>query len=703
MKLFGSKSDKTDDKDTPRGIFGRLKKKEKTPEPECSRLSPGLSDYSVDTAAMSALHREQGGEHAPPPAADKTVLEKAPSDAASSNLCRLASLTLADSDTGASLPPCEAPAVENEAAAAAAVEQISELAVDLTAAASVAKAHRAGCLALAAFAEEVAGVLAARAPVSAPSGQLEKVAVLLGECITLVGSCAGPAWILAAASPERGVCEAMTGLHSDMLAILKDQGLDFVPGGLRLSGAEYRDSSKPLQRRLKQLGAGSLAAGLEVVARSEGERNELAAQLGCEPAEVKRSALHVVTAGLVGCDSAAAARDAETVAEHRQALEHLFASYASFGVTRDLGSAPELDSFRCAKLVREAGLLGGRLRMQDLDVLFAAAARKGGSSRRLPFAGFLKLLALVAEKKVVPLGEVVGAVAALQGPSTQHATTPDQVKLHDDKSTYTGVYARGMSVADDKPDLGKLVDRDAAEKATRRTSASAGRRASGASTPTASSAAGTPPLSRTVSSAVGGSEAAPKSEGKQVAANIVAISVSAAAASPRVSACASHEGQEEAAATPPVNLRTNRLLQDMFNQFAAFGRSSATAAGGELSMDCQQMMKLCRDCGLLNKTLSGTRVDLVFRSTVPQGARRISYRQFCSAVPRLADARGCDAAELARLIVASGGPCRNNTTTPEAVRLSNKSNFSGIAARGGPSTVEKERITLAGMCDRSGR
>jgi hypothetical protein len=60
-----------------------------------------------------------------------------------------------------------------------------------------------------------------------------------------------------------------------------------------------------------------------------------------------------------------------------------------------------------------------------------------------------------------------------------------------------------------------------------------------------------------------------------------------------------------------------------------------------------------------------------------QGARRISYRQFCSAVPRLAEARGCDAAEVARLIVASDGPRRNNTTTPEAVRLSNKSNFSG--------------------------
>jgi hypothetical protein len=47
----------------------------------------------------------------------------------------------------------------------------------------------------------------------------------------------------------------------------------------------------------------------------------------------------------------------------------------------------------------------------------------------------------------VPLGEVVGAVVALQGPSTQHATTPDQVKLHDDKSTYTGVWLRVAWVA----------------------------------------------------------------------------------------------------------------------------------------------------------------------------------------------------------------------------------------------------------------
>jgi hypothetical protein len=58
-------------------------------------------------------------------------------------------------------------------------------------------------------------------------------------------------------------------------------------------------------------------------------------------------------------------------------------------------------------------------------------------SCRLPFDGFLKLLALVADKKGVPVGEVVGAVAALQGPAVR-GTTPEAVKWHDDKSLYTG-------------------------------------------------------------------------------------------------------------------------------------------------------------------------------------------------------------------------------------------------------------------------
>ena len=57
---------------------------------------------------------------------------------------------------------------------------------------------------------------------------------------------------------------------------------------------------------------------------------------------------------------------------------------------------------------------------------------------RLTFAAFLRLLALVADKKGVPLAQVVGAAAGLQGPAASGATEPEYVRLHDDRSLYTG-------------------------------------------------------------------------------------------------------------------------------------------------------------------------------------------------------------------------------------------------------------------------
>jgi len=59
---------------------------------------------------------------------------------------------------------------------------------------------------------------------------------------------------------------------------------------------------------------------------------------------------------------------------------------------------------------------------------------------RLSFDAFLRLLYLVAEKKGAPLGEVAAAVAGLQqrGPALSRATTPEAVRLHDDRSSYTG-------------------------------------------------------------------------------------------------------------------------------------------------------------------------------------------------------------------------------------------------------------------------
>lgn len=62
---------------------------------------------------------------------------------------------------------------------------------------------------------------------------------------------------------------------------------------------------------------------------------------------------------------------------------------------------------------------------------------------------FLDALDLVATKKGQPLAEVVAQVAGCAGPEAHGATQGEWVKLHDDRSTYTGErYCCGAAVAD---------------------------------------------------------------------------------------------------------------------------------------------------------------------------------------------------------------------------------------------------------------
>lgn len=69
-----------------------------------------------------------------------------------------------------------------------------------------------------------------------------------------------------------------------------------MPGGPRLPAPDYVDGSKALQRRLRQLGAGSLAAGFQALAGAEEVQREVAAMLGCKP-EVRAGGLGRCQAG----------------------------------------------------------------------------------------------------------------------------------------------------------------------------------------------------------------------------------------------------------------------------------------------------------------------------------------------------------------------------------------------------------------------
>ena len=132
----------------------------------------------------------------------------------------------------------------------------------------------------------------------------------------------------------------------------------------------------------------------------------------------------------------------------RASLASVFAAYAAFGAPPAPAAAaapPTLDSARFAKLVREAGLLGGALDAAAVDVAFAKCKPRGG--RRVGFAAFRGALELLASERGVPAADLSAAVVAAGGPRANAATRADAVPLHDDVAAYTGTHARSTGAA----------------------------------------------------------------------------------------------------------------------------------------------------------------------------------------------------------------------------------------------------------------
>ncbi len=158
--------------------------------------------------------------------------------------------------------------------------------------------------------------------------------------------------------------------------------------------------------------------------------------------------------------SRAALRAAAGLGAERAVYE-AFSRFAAFGASRaadgPASAPPALDASRFAKLVRECGLAGVGFTREHADVVFEKCRPHEG--RRLAFDDFVAALAMVAEKRGLPLEAVARAVAARGAPATR-ATRADAVPLHDDPALYTGVHARGgPSHASTQVDLAAHVSR----------------------------------------------------------------------------------------------------------------------------------------------------------------------------------------------------------------------------------------------------
>jgi len=145
-----------------------------------------------------------------------------------------------------------------------------------------------------------------------------------------------------------------------------------------------------------------------------------------------------------------------------------FIAYSAFG---NKDGAGQMDGNMFAKLCKETGIINKSCTKTDVDLVFARAKPKGG--RKLDWRAFREALVYVSEKRFAKTYKEEGKEAAVkkveelivkvEGPSA-NATKADFVKFHDDKSTYTGVYAKGgPSNVDNTITLSNLLDRTPAD------------------------------------------------------------------------------------------------------------------------------------------------------------------------------------------------------------------------------------------------
>ena len=139
-------------------------------------------------------------------------------------------------------------------------------------------------------------------------------------------------------------------------------------------------------------------------------------------------------------------------------LESIFKSFCS-------GKKGEMASKEFLKLNKDCGLFDKKYIVADTDVVFSKVKDK--TSKTILFNQFQNGLKEIAKKRGITYEDVVELIQK-SGSAKFTGTQADYVKFHDDKSTYTGVYAKGgptnVDVKSGKfSDISQLCDRTTAD------------------------------------------------------------------------------------------------------------------------------------------------------------------------------------------------------------------------------------------------
>ena len=120
-------------------------------------------------------------------------------------------------------------------------------------------------------------------------------------------------------------------------------------------------------------------------------------------------------------------------------------------------SENKIDGRSFVKIFRDNNLLTKSFTSIDLDIIFAKNKSKG--DRKLTFEQFEKCLKECSDKLKKDYCDLISSFSD-NGP-VYSGTKTESVKLHDDKTTYTGVYAKGgpSTIDNENGDLSNLLNR----------------------------------------------------------------------------------------------------------------------------------------------------------------------------------------------------------------------------------------------------
>merc|ERR1712232_1139084 len=126
----------------------------------------------------------------------------------------------------------------------------------------------------------------------------------------------------------------------------------------------------------------------------------------------------------------------------------------------------EMDGREFVKMCKDSGLLNKRVTSTSADIAFSKV--KGLGQRKIGYNQFIQAINTLADEQGVSRTKYYERILGSSGPQF-NGTKAFDTRLHDDKSTYTGVYAHGGPTnvdygrGADIHDISQLVNRQPAD------------------------------------------------------------------------------------------------------------------------------------------------------------------------------------------------------------------------------------------------